>query len=89
MSILDDVTEVVRIVRKMDKFELLDEVLDRLLRLREQVRDLIEENQRLKERLDRLRAHEESLPYEGIYWFDFGSSPEGRRGVPPANAGEG
>lgn len=89
MSILEDVTEVVRIVRKLDKFELLDEVLDRLLRLREQVEELLEENRRLKERLDRLRAHEESLPYEGVYWFDFGSSPERPGGAPPANAGEG
>lgn len=88
MSILDDVTEVVKMVRKLDRFGLLDEVLDRLLHLREQVQELLEENRRLKERLERLRSQTESLPYEGVYWFDFGGSPEGPA-APPANAGEG
>lgn len=88
MSILDDVTEVVKMVRKLDRFGLVDDVLDRLLRLREQVQDLLEENRRLRERLEELRSHGESLPYEGVYWFDFGGSGEGPA-APPANAGEG
>lgn len=88
MSILDDVTEVVKMVKKLDRFGVVDDVLDRLLRLREQVHDLLEENRRLKERLERLRHETEALPYEGVYWFDFGPSAEGRR-APPANAGEG
>lgn len=74
MSIEDDLTEVVRIIRKFDKFDLVDEALDRLLSLRERVHDLLEENRRLRRQLERLRAREESIPYEGVYWFDAGGS---------------
>lgn len=71
MSILDDFAKIVEMVRRLDKFDLLDDVLDELLRLREKVRDLVEENRRLKERLrSRLQEEAEALPYEGVYWFE-------------------
>lgn len=70
MSILDDVTRIIEMVRKLDRFNLLDDVLDELLRLREKIGDLLEENRRLRQRLRaRLQPEDESIPYEGIYWF--------------------
>lgn len=70
MSILDDMTRIIEMVRRLDKFDLLDDVLDELLRVREKIADLLEENRRLRRRLRaRLEPEEDPIPYEGIYWF--------------------
>lgn len=74
MSIEDDLADVVRIIRKFDRFDLVDEALDRLMSLRERVHELIEENRRLRRKLEALRARQESVPYEGVYWFDAGGT---------------
>lgn len=70
MNVLDDVTRIIEMVRKLDKFGLLDDLLDELLRLRGKIEELLKENRRLRERLRaRLEPEDDPIPYEGIYWF--------------------
>lgn len=87
MTVLDDVSKLVEMVRRYDRTGLVDDLLDELIRVRDKVQDLFEEvsrlrkkvrsllaeNRRLRERLrERIQEEAESLPYEGIYWFDSG-----------------